>query len=273
MEEGTREGPGEENQSRREQSQPRPATWGTCRLCCSGGSPRSGEILRVSGARVPEREPGWEGGGRSRRSGEGRCTFRNSGAGFRSSRTYCSPPSAPGLPERELGSEIVDTISPSQAHLFLSSLSLFCSPARSLGSSDLHSLPASPRFFPLRCLQISSFANSSWTRTDGLGWVGELQAYTWRNDSDTIVFLKPWSQGTLSDQLANQLQHIFKGYRSSFTRDIREFVKMLGSDCELRDGTVGSCPGGGGGRRSPTGRSWCYLLRALPLSLPISTSV
>ncbi|XP_020944095.1 antigen-presenting glycoprotein CD1d isoform X5 [Sus scrofa] len=98
------------------------------------------------------------------------------------------------------------------------------------GSSDLHSLPASPRFFPLRCLQISSFANSSWTRTDGLGWVGELQAYTWRNDSDTIVFLKPWSQGTLSDQLANQLQHIFKGYRSSFTRDIREFVKMLGSD-------------------------------------------
>uniref|UniRef100_A0A8W4FNC6 CD1d molecule n=1 Tax=Sus scrofa TaxID=9823 RepID=A0A8W4FNC6_PIG len=89
---------------------------------------------------------------------------------------------------------------------------------------------ASPRFFPLRCLQISSFANSSWTRTDGLGWVGELQAYTWRNDSDTIVFLKPWSQGTLSDQLANQLQHIFKGYRSSFTRDIREFVKMLGSD-------------------------------------------
>lgn len=103
--------------------------------------------------------------------------------------------------------------------------------------------------------------------------MGELQAYTWRNDSDTIVFLKPWSQGTLSDQLANQLQHIFKGYRSSFTRDIREFVKMLGSDCELRDGTVGSCPGGGGGRRSPTGRSWCYLLRALPLSLPISTSV
>ncbi|XP_036692313.1 antigen-presenting glycoprotein CD1d [Balaenoptera musculus] len=90
--------------------------------------------------------------------------------------------------------------------------------------------PAPQRHFPLRCLQISSFANSSWMRTDGLAWLRDLQAYTWRNDSDTICFLKPWSQGTFSDQQWEQLQQTFQVYRRSFTRDIREFVKMLHID-------------------------------------------
>uniref|UniRef100_A0A8C2NMN1 Immunoglobulin C1-set domain-containing protein n=1 Tax=Capra hircus TaxID=9925 RepID=A0A8C2NMN1_CAPHI len=96
--------------------------------------------------------------------------------------------------------------------------------------------------FPFRGLQISSFANSSWTRTDGLAWLGELQPYTWRNESSTIRFLKHWSQGTFSDQQWEQLQHTFQVYRSSFTRDVREFVKTLPGDCELRDGIVsGGC--------------------------------
>ncbi|PNJ56865.1 antigen-presenting glycoprotein CD1d [Pongo abelii] len=83
------------------------------------------------------------------------------------------------------------------------------------------------RLFPLRCLQISSFANSSWTRTDGLAWLGELQTHSWSNDSDTVRSLKPWSQGTFSDQQWETLQHVFRVYRSSFTRDVKEFAKML----------------------------------------------
>uniref|UniRef100_A0AC11DCK6 CD1d molecule n=1 Tax=Ovis aries TaxID=9940 RepID=A0AC11DCK6_SHEEP len=90
--------------------------------------------------------------------------------------------------------------------------------------------PAPQTSFPFRFLQISSFANSSWTRTDGLMWLGDLQPYTWRNESSTIRFLKHWSQGTFSDQQWEQLQHTFQVYRSSFTRDIREFVKMLPGD-------------------------------------------
>lgn len=35
-----------------------PATWSPCRFCCCGGSPRFGEILRVSGARAPGHAPG-----------------------------------------------------------------------------------------------------------------------------------------------------------------------------------------------------------------------
>lgn len=101
--------------------------------------------------------------------------------------------------------------------------------------------------YSFRCLQISSFANRSWTRTDFLAWLGELQLYTWRNESDTVGFLKPWSQGTFSEQQWEQLQHTFQVYRRSFTRDVWEFVKMLHRDCELRDGIVDSCPGGDSG--------------------------
>ncbi|XP_055439868.1 antigen-presenting glycoprotein CD1d-like [Bubalus kerabau] len=87
--------------------------------------------------------------------------------------------------------------------------------------------------FSFHGLQISSLANSSWTRTDCLGWLGELQPYTWRNESDTIRFLKPWSKGTFSDQQWEQLQHTFQVYRSSFTKVIWEFVKMLHAELPL----------------------------------------
>lgn len=83
---------------------------------------------------------------------------------------------------------------------------------------------------PLRWLQISSFANRSWTRTDVSMWLGALQTLAWSNDLDTIRYLKPWSHGKLSDQLWKKLQHIFLVYRSSFTRDVQEFVKMLHID-------------------------------------------
>lgn len=87
-------------------------------------------------------------------------------------------------------------------------------------------------------------------------WLGALQTLAWSNDLDTIRYLKPWSHGKLSDQLWKKLQHIFLVYRSSFTRDVQEFVKMLHIDCELRDGILGSCPRG---RRSPAGRLWPHL--------------
>ena len=103
--------------------------------------------------------------------------------------------------------------------------------------------PEPQRAYSFRGLQISSFANRSWTRTDGLAWLGELQIYTWRNESDTVSFLKPWSKGTFSEQRWEQLQHTFQVYRRSFTRDIGEFVKIVHCDCELRDGIVDSWQG------------------------------
>ncbi|CAH6901644.1 Cd1d [Phodopus roborovskii] len=80
--------------------------------------------------------------------------------------------------------------------------------------------------FPFRCLQISSFPNSSCSRTDGLAWLGDVQTHRWSNAS-TISFLKPWSKGKLSDQQWENLQLVFQVYRTSFTRDVQELVKML----------------------------------------------
>ncbi|XP_032752605.1 antigen-presenting glycoprotein CD1d [Rattus rattus] len=81
--------------------------------------------------------------------------------------------------------------------------------------------------YTFRCLQISSFANRSWSRTDSVGWLGDLQTHRWSNDSDTISFTKPWSQGKFSNQQWEKLQHMFQVYRTSFTRDIKEIVKMM----------------------------------------------
>lgn len=94
--------------------------------------------------------------------------------------------------------------------------------------------------YTFRCLQISSFANRSWSRTDSVGWLGDLQTHRWSNDSDTISFTKPWSQGKFSNQQWEKLQHMFQVYRTSFTRDIKEIVKMMSpkEDCEWRDGTL-----------------------------------
>uniref|UniRef100_A0A8D2CLF9 Ig-like domain-containing protein n=1 Tax=Sciurus vulgaris TaxID=55149 RepID=A0A8D2CLF9_SCIVU len=104
------------------------------------------------------------------------------------------------------------------------------------------------RSFLFRCLQISSFANSSWWRTDGLAWLGELQTHRWSNASDKIDSVKPWAQGTFSSQQCDQLQYIFRGYRNSFTRDVQEFAKMLSLEypielqlsagCEVYPGNV-----------------------------------
>nr|XP_019606851.1 PREDICTED: antigen-presenting glycoprotein CD1d isoform X2 [Rhinolophus sinicus] len=111
------------------------------------------------------------------------------------------------------------------------------------GSSEVQQRNPSLRF-----LQISSFANSSWTCTDGSMWLGALQTHTWSNDLDTICFLKPWSQGKLSNQQWEKLQHIFRFYRRSFTRDVQEFAKMLHVDypfelqvfagCEVHSGST-----------------------------------
>ncbi|CAO2612684.1 Antigen-presenting glycoprotein CD1d, partial [Lemmus lemmus] len=81
--------------------------------------------------------------------------------------------------------------------------------------------------FRFNILQISSFQNSSYASTEGLAWLGDLQMHQWSNASDTINFVKPWSQGKFSDQQWEQIQHILQVYRFSFTRDVQEFVKMV----------------------------------------------
>ncbi|XP_036298480.1 antigen-presenting glycoprotein CD1d isoform X2 [Pipistrellus kuhlii] len=118
-------------------------------------------------------------------------------------------------------------------------------PGRSPRLSGPRSTSAPPGSVGFRGLQVSSFANSSWTRTDGSGWLGPLQTHSWSNGSD-IRCLRPWSRGTFSDRQWAQQQQLFRVYRSSFTRDIWAFAKTLHLDypfevqmsagCEVRPG-------------------------------------
>ncbi|KAM5236291.1 antigen-presenting glycoprotein CD1d-like [Ctenodactylus gundi] len=100
---------------------------------------------------------------------------------------------------------------------------LFCLLAPAWGSSKFWQ-----RNFTFRCLQTSSFVNSTWWRTDSVAWRGDLQTHVWSNGLVAIHLLKPWAQGTVSHQQWEKLQHILQVYRSSFTGDIREFSKTLG---------------------------------------------
>nr|NP_001276378.1 antigen-presenting glycoprotein CD1d2 isoform 2 precursor [Mus musculus]AAH57149.1 Cd1d2 protein [Mus musculus] len=56
--------------------------------------------------------------------------------------------------------------------------------------------------YTFRCLQTSSFANISWSRTDSLILLGDLQTHRWSNDSAIISFTKPWSQDPIEIQLS-----------------------------------------------------------------------
>ncbi|XP_037355737.1 antigen-presenting glycoprotein CD1d-like [Talpa occidentalis] len=104
------------------------------------------------------------------------------------------------------------------------------------GSSE-----APPGAFPLRCLQISSFGNSSWSRTDGSTWLGEMRIHTWSHDSDTIRFLRPWARGRFTDKQWERLQQLFRVYRSSFSRDVQEFVKLVQTDYPFEIQLAGGC--------------------------------
>ncbi|XP_071063594.1 antigen-presenting glycoprotein CD1d isoform X2 [Dasypus novemcinctus] len=102
--------------------------------------------------------------------------------------------------------------------------------------------------FPFRCLQSLSFASSSWTRTDASAWLGDLQTHSWSNDSEDIRFLQPWSQSNFSDPQWEELQRLFRVYRSSLIRDIQDFIKILHSTypievqvsagCEVQPGSA-----------------------------------
>nr|XP_036872633.1 antigen-presenting glycoprotein CD1d isoform X3 [Manis javanica] len=154
-----------------------------------------------------------------------------------------SEPRAPGARARRAARSLRPP-APTRRFCFLSFLLL-----RALSALPAACGAAEER--PFRCLQASSFPNRSSSRTDGAAWLGELQTHAWRHDSDAIRFLRPWSRGEFGDQEWEQLQDMFRVYRSSFTRDVHELDKMLRLDCELRPGVRGHHPTGDADAEAP----------------------
>ncbi|KAM7246825.1 hypothetical protein CapIbe_003123 [Capra ibex] len=73
-------------------------------------------------------------------------------------------------------------------------------------------------------IQISTFANSTWTQNQGSGWLDDLQIHGWDSDSGTAIFLKPWSKGNFSDEEVAELEELFRVYFIEFTRGVQDIV-------------------------------------------------
>ena len=225
-------------------SESRARKWGACCFFSSGGFPRFGELWGMGGTGAPRQRSARgsrAGKGDNARGGRAQTDVPpKAGSLIHQPENLLLPASsclAPGDRARFRDSRhhpVFPNLTVSFFLFFFLVPYVLSLPFPRLLGSVFSPDPLTP--FSFHGLQISSLANSSWTRTDCLGWLGELQPYTWRNESDTIRFLKPLSKGTFSDQQWEQLQHTFQVYRSSFTKVIWEFVKMLHAECELRDG-------------------------------------
>ncbi|KAM6217201.1 T-cell surface glycoprotein CD1b-2-like [Rhynchocyon petersi] len=76
-------------------------------------------------------------------------------------------------------------------------------------------------------IQISSFANSTWAKNQGSGWLDDLQIHGWDSNSSTAIFLKPWSKGNFSDQEVTVLVDIFRVYLTGFTQEVRDMFNQF----------------------------------------------
>ncbi|XP_040859326.1 T-cell surface glycoprotein CD1b-2-like [Ochotona curzoniae] len=96
-------------------------------------------------------------------------------------------------------------------------------------------------------IQISSFINSSWTQTEGSGWMEDLQIHRWKESNNySTIFLTPWCNGTFSKDEIEEMAALFKIYFSGLTRELRDHllefqmhypfeIQMIGG-CELHSG-------------------------------------
>lgn len=57
-------------------------------------------------------------------------------------------------------------------------------------------------------IRISSFYNRFLTQNLGSAWLDELQTHAWENNSDTVIYLHPWSKGNFSDEELIEVEKI-----------------------------------------------------------------
>ncbi|XP_036895328.1 T-cell surface glycoprotein CD1b-like isoform X2 [Sturnira hondurensis] len=108
-------------------------------------------------------------------------------------------------------------------------------------------------------IQISSFANSTWAKNQGSGWLDDLQIHGWDSDSENAIFLKPWSKGNFSEEEVTELVELFRVYLIGFIRVVQDHVSEFQltypfeiqgiAGCELHSGeaTVSFLSGALGG--------------------------
>ncbi|XP_010612657.1 T-cell surface glycoprotein CD1b3 [Fukomys damarensis] len=90
-------------------------------------------------------------------------------------------------------------------------------------------------------IQISSFANSTWVKYQGSGWLGDLQIHDWDSNSGTATFLKPWSKGNFSDEEVSHVVELFRIYIFAFIREMKADVNALRIEYPFEIQGIGGC--------------------------------
>ncbi|XP_054567798.1 T-cell surface glycoprotein CD1e, membrane-associated-like [Eptesicus fuscus] len=98
----------------------------------------------------------------------------------------------------------------------------------------------------LHVLQIFSFANHSWEKTQSSTWLGEVQTHRWDSVSGTISYLMPWSRGNFSKEELKYINSLLHLYFHGFPLEVQAhssqfhleypFVIQISSGCTLHPG-------------------------------------
>ena len=90
-------------------------------------------------------------------------------------------------------------------------------------------------------IRISSFYSRFFTQSLGSAWLDELQTHAWENNSDTVIYLHPWSKGNFSDEEVTELEELFRVYLIGFILEVQDHVSEFQLECEYNPLNWG-CP-------------------------------
>ena len=59
-----------------------------------------------------------------------------------------------------------------------------------------------------KIIRISSFYSQFFTQNLGSAWLDELQTHAWDNNSDRVIYLRPWSKGNFSNEELMDVENV-----------------------------------------------------------------
>ncbi|XP_058516469.1 T-cell surface glycoprotein CD1b-2 [Ochotona princeps] len=91
-------------------------------------------------------------------------------------------------------------------------------------------------------IQISSFINSSWTETEGSGWMEDLQIHRWKKHNNySTIFLTSWAKGNFRKYEIDELDGLFRIYFSGFRRELRDHLLEFQMHYPFEIQIIGGC--------------------------------
>ncbi|CAK6448170.1 unnamed protein product [Pipistrellus nathusii] len=72
----------------------------------------------------------------------------------------------------------------------------------------------------------SSFYNRSWVKSRHSAWLGDLQTHVWDSNSQTLIFLRPWSKGNLSKKEIKELVEFHRLFSAQMPNQLHRHARQ-----------------------------------------------